>query len=136
MRFLKNITAIVFTILSLNAFSQCDSTAIMCSHNLEGFISDGQLYRALLHDDEVAEFNLTIFGGSTYRIAACSGEEDGNLIFRMFDQEGNLLFTNQDHANAPYWDFVAESTVDCTIEAQLDMNRKESGCAVLLIGFK
>ena len=121
----------------MHSSAQCDSVATWCDHNISGdYISDGQLYRALLYNDQVAEFDVTLFGGTTYRIAACSGEEDGNLIFRLYDQEKNLLFSNQDHSNAPYWDFAVESSLDCTMEAQLDLNRRESGCAVILIGFK
>ena len=125
----------LFLVYGMSA--QCDSIAGYCEHNMSReYISDGQFYRALLYNDQVAEFETTLFGGSTYRIAACSGTEDGNLIFRIFDEEGNQLFSNQDHSNAPYWDFVVESTMTCTIEANLDNIRQESGCAVLLIGFK
>lgn len=122
---------------SLTLSAQCDSIASFCEHNLNrDYISDGQIHRALLYNDQVAEFETTLFGGNTYRIAACSGAEDGNLIFRIFDQEKNQLFSNAEFSNAPYWDFVVENTIHCTIEAQLDLNRKESGCAVILIGFK
>lgn len=117
--------------------AQCEQVANTCSDNFgDAYISDGQLYRALLYNDQVAEFETTLFGGNTYRVAACSGEESGNLIFRVFDKEKNLLFTNAEYSNAPYWDFVVESTMTCTIEAQLDLNLQQSGCAVLLIGFK
>ena len=33
------------------------------------FISDGQDYRSLLLDDEVAEFSMVLYGGSIYRFA-------------------------------------------------------------------
>jgi hypothetical protein len=79
---------------------------------------------------------MSLFGGNTYRIAAGSGEKDNNLIFRIYDKEKNLLYSNSDYSNAAYWDFVVESTIDCTIEAQLDLNKVDSGCAVLLVGFK
>ena len=102
----------------------------------ENFISDGQTYRALLLSEEVAEFHTTFYGGTIYRIAACSGLDEGNLIFRVYDQERNLLFSNSEFANSPYWDFKISSTLNCIIEAQLDPTAAESGCAVLLIGFK
>ena len=128
-------------ILSLTASNtinaQCDSTASICDkHITNGFISDGQDYRALLLDDEIAEFNMTLYGNSTYRFAACSGMSDGNLIFSVYDQERNLLFTNKEYSNAPYWDFKITNTIDCIIEANLDPNISASGCAVLLVGFK
>lgn len=122
---------------SLNA--QCDTIANICAkHIISSFISDGQQYRALLlNSEETAEFHTTFFGETTYRIAACSGTSDRNLIFSIYDQDRNLLFTNRNLKNAPYWDFKVKSTLETIIEAQLDPNRNPgSGCAVILIGFK
>ncbi|MCW3076308.1 MAG: hypothetical protein JWO32_917 [Bacteroidetes bacterium] len=121
------------------ANAQCDTIANICAkHIISTFISDGQQYRALLlNSEETAEFHSTFFGETTYRIAACSGTSDGNLVFNIYDQERNLLFTNRKQKNAPYWDFKVKSTLETIIEAQLDANRNPgSGCAVILIGFK
>jgi len=121
----------------LNA--QCDTIANICAkHIISTFISDGQQYRALLlNSEETAEFHSTFFGETTYRLAACSGTSDGNLIFNIYDQDRHLLFTNRNQSNAPYWDFKVKSTLETIIEAQLDANRNPgSGCAVILIGFK
>lgn len=120
-----------------NAFGQCDTISSVCDKHLtDEFISDGQSYWALVHDKEVAEFRTTLFGGNTYRIAACTGFSDGNLIFDVYDKERNLLFSSADHDNAPYWDFKVKNTLDCIIEARLDLSEVSSGCAVLLVGFK
>jgi hypothetical protein len=119
------------------SFAQCDTIASLCDkHITNGFISDGQDYRSLLLDDEIAEFSMTLYGGSTYRFAACSGLADGNLIFSVYDKERNLLFTNKEYSNSAYWDFKITNTIDCIIEANLDPNSLASGCAVLLVGFK
>lgn len=124
-------------LISGNVFSQCDTIATICEkHITTDFISDGQDYRALLRADEMAEFDLTLYGGSTYRIAACSGLEDGNLVFTVLDQERNILFSNNEFKMAPYWDFEVKSTVNAIIEAKLKPSEAESGCAVMLIGFK
>lgn len=140
----KNITAaivLLFATIAFNSstsFAQCDTIANSCLKNLgRQFVSDGQNYRSLLLDEEVAEFHATFYGGSTYRLAACSGMGAGNLIFKVYDKDRNLLFSNSDHKNAPYWDFKFKGTMDCIIEAMLDKNKAiSSGCAVLLIGFK
>lgn len=119
--------------------AQCDSVANLCvKHITSSYVSDGQTYRAfLLNSEETAEFRTTFFGETTYRIAACSGTTDGNLIFNIYDQDRHLLFTNRNQRNAPYWDFKVKSTLETMIEAQLDANKNAgSGCAVLLIGFK
>lgn len=124
--------------LSNSVSAQCDTVANVCAKHLAAqFISDGQQYRALLlNTDETAEFHSTFYGGTTYRIAACTGLTDGNLVFSIFDNERNLLFTNNVYKNAPYWDFKITSTLDCVIEARLDSENQGSGCAVILIGFK
>jgi len=98
------------------------------------FISDGQEYRTLLNQDEVGEFRIVFYGGSTYRIVGCGGKEN-NIIFTVYDQEKNELFTNRNRANTQYWDFKFTSTMTCTIETQLPENM-QSGFAMLLIGFK
>ena len=115
-----------------------DTIATQCAKHLENqFISDGQQYRALLMNaDETAEFHTTLYGGTLYRIAACSGLSDGNLTFSVYDSERNLLFTNSEFKNAPFWDFKITNTLDCVIEAKLSGGAQGSGRAVLLIGFK
>ena len=136
-RIIKIVILLIGFVAVKSSFAQCDSIASRCDKHLRnGFISDGQDYRSLLLDDEIAEFNMVLYGNSTYRFAACSGLTDGNLIFSVYDKERNLLFTNKDYANAAYWDFKITNTIDCIIEASLDPNSSASGCAVLLVGFK
>ena len=54
----------------------------------------------------------------------------------IVDKDGNVLFTNKDHFNAPYWDLAVTNTIDVKMEASLDPSKAGSGCAVMLIGFK
>ena len=61
---------------------------------------------------------------------------DGNLAFVIKDQDGTILFNSKDYKYAPYWDFKITSSMDCTIEATLNQETAQSGCAVILIGFK
>lgn len=139
---LKLVLIISGFVLANSASAQMtDTVASICEkHFQDQFISDGQQYRALLMNaEETAEFHVTLYGGTLYRIAACSGLQDGNLIFSIYDTEEkeNLLFTNEEYKNAPYWDFKLNSTVDCVIKAKLDVNGAlSSGRAVVLIGFK
>jgi hypothetical protein len=121
----------------LQSFAGGDTLTSLCAkHFKDQFISDGQQYQALLFNNtETAEFSTTLYGSTNYRIAACSGLTDGNLIFWVYDTKRNLLFTNKDFKNAPYWDFQVNNTVDCIIEAKLDSKNSGSGRAILLIGF-
>jgi hypothetical protein len=132
------IAVFTLTVLYKHAAAQSSDNAMkVCTKYITPpYISDGQQYRALLNGDEVAEFHATFYGGSTYRIAASCGENEGGLIFSVYDNEHHLLFTNKDYENSPYWDFKFKASVDCIIEAQLDLKTKSSGLAVMLIGFK
>ncbi|WP_157454205.1 hypothetical protein [Crocinitomix catalasitica] len=129
--------------LTINLVAQeCDSLAKVCykqlSSNVEPgktFISDGQVYKAFLDAEQAAEFKSTFYGGSTYRIASTAGTKDDYVILNVYDKDHNLLFSNEDHKNQPYWDFKIDSTLDCYIEAKLDIDKKVSGCIVVLIGF-
>ena len=127
---------IAFMVFANFSFSQCDEVARSSEQYFDkNFISDGQTYRALLYDDQVAEFSTLFFGGSTYRLSANTGTDKG-IIFRVLDKNRNVIFSSSDYEKSPYWDFEVESTLNCIIEAHLDPAVQNSGCAVILIGFK
>ena len=129
------LVSISFTI-STSLSAQIDSITNLCAEYLKPpYISDGQQYSALLNGDEVAEFHVTFYGGSTYRIVGFSGLQKGNLSITVYDEERNILFSNTDYDNTPFWDFKFKSTINCIIEAKLDSKNLTSGIAVLLIGF-
>ncbi len=134
----------ILTVLSaLVAFQSsaqdCESLVKECEKILKGkqgnFVSDGQVYTALL-DREKAEFKTTFFGGSTYRIACTAGTDDAYVIFTVKDLQGNVLYTNKNFKNSAYWDFKIPSTIPVVIETELDLDKKVTGCAVMMIGFK
>lgn len=139
---MKNIILVSFSILALNTigFSQdCESLVKACEKHLKGpkknYVSDGQVYTAFL-DREKAEFKTTFFGGSTYRVAATAGEDDSYVIFTVKDLQGNILFSNKNYKNSEYWDFKVSKTLAVVIETELDLDKKVTGCAVMMIGFK
>ena len=120
--------------------TRCDSLGGivkgMLNENNDSFYSNGQSYKYFFGEDESAEIITTFYEGTTYRIATSAGLEDNYMIFEILDQERNLLFSNTDFSNEPYWDFKVENTIECTIEAKLDPNKKLNGCAQLIIAFK
>lgn len=140
---MKKLFLLPILLLTLTFVSQaqtCDSIVHVTESYLKAddqlFVSDGQVYKAFLDESQTAEFNTTLYGGTTYRIAASAGTKDNYILFNVYDKNRNLIFTNADYKNAPYWDFKVDNTLDCSIEAKLDLDKKVSGCAVLLIGFK
>ncbi len=60
MKITNKILAAAFVLISSISFAQCDTIASICGiHITDGFISDGQIYRSLLIDDQIAEFHTT-----------------------------------------------------------------------------
>lgn len=138
----KAIILSLFTVLlsGLVKAQDCDSvyrvveTYLVSNDEGRIFVSDGQTYTAFL-DNEKAEFNTTFYGGSFYRIAASAGVKDDYVIFTVRDMEDNILYTNKDQKNAPYWDFKVENTIPVKVQTELDTDKKITGCVVMMIGF-
>lgn len=100
------------------------------------YISDGQIYRVMLNYEEEGEFDVTLFAGTQYRIAMSSTLSQSSLSFSVLDPERNVLYTNSDFDNTPFWDLIFTSTIDCKIQVKIDDKQKRSGIAVMMIGYK
>lgn len=130
---------IVLSIFNVSA-QDCDSiyriveSYLVASPDEATFVSDGQVYTAFL-DNENAEFNTTLYGGTTYRVGVSAGSKDNYALFTIRDMDENILFTNKDHYNKPYWDFKVENTIPVKIQTELDTNKKITGCVIMMIGF-
>lgn len=108
-----------------------------CSNFLNsGFVSDGQEYKAKLDENNKSTFYTTFYGGSQYRVIACSDIENYPLIFSVFDTEKNLLFCNKNYDYTPFWNFTFTSTIDCIIEIEFKSETLLKDEVMLLIGFK
>jgi len=135
------IFSLLFLSLSNISAQNCEKIIQDCedlfktSKSGDDFVSDGQAYTAFL-DRENAEFNTTFFGGAIYRLATSAGSRENFVIFTIKDLEGNILFSNKNYKNSPYWDFKVKSTIPVIITTELDEDLKVTGCVVMLIGFK
>ena len=135
----KNIILRLFVIFSVQfcVSAQLDSVLNKCEKYLnDEYLSDGQQYLSLITGDQIAEFSVLFYGGNTYRVISCGGEEENSLIFAVYDKYRNELFRSSEYNNTNYWDFQFASTVECFIEAKLKSGNNRSGFAVLLIGLK
>jgi hypothetical protein len=131
------LTFLIFSFTGANYINSQEEILISkCYESIKSpFIVSGQPFKAFITEDEVAEFHTTFFAGSTYRIVACSPQEQ-NVIFSVYDKERNLLFSNETVDNAPFWDFKVEGSLECIVEAKLNKEKSTSGIALLLVGFK
>lgn len=128
-----NIVFLLISILgfTLNSIAQCKTedpdkrrpfyeveTECAITNSEPSFLTDGKEYRALLSNNEAADFVVLFYSNNTYRIAACT-DIGGPLSFIVRDKKKNILFTNKDYENAPYWDLVFPATIECKITVKL-----------------
>lgn len=133
----RYIILIIFSLFfSANLFSQDNSMKNCDSYFTSGFVSDGQEYKAKLDENNRAKFYTTFYGGSQYRIIACSDIKKYPLKISVYDTEKNLLFCNKNYNYTPYWNFTFTSTIDCIIELEYDTDKQLKDEVMLLIGFK
>ncbi|MBI9053474.1 MAG: hypothetical protein JEY96_06620 [Bacteroidales bacterium] len=135
--FLYKITFLAFIIFVNIHVNAQDKSNNNCSDLLnEGYVSDGQEYIAKLAENNVAKFYCTFYGGSQYRIIACTDITTSPLILTVYDTEKNLLFCNKDYDYTPFWNFIFTSTIDCIVEIEFDTEKWIKKEVKLLIGFK
>ncbi|MDX9769532.1 MAG: hypothetical protein RBT19_04170 [Tenuifilaceae bacterium] len=131
------VTLAFLTLLSRSAVGQLNQLQHICSlYFSPEYITDGQEYFAQLKPDQKVEFRTTFFGDNTYRIVACTNLRRSDVIFSVYDTEKNLLFTNANYNNSPYWDFRFSSSVTCIIQVDVQNQKFTPGYVMLLIGYK
>jgi len=133
---MKNIKLITLSlvlcgmVITLNTYSQCRSdvenvgrpffeveTQCAKDHSESSYLSDGKDYRSLLTNNS-SEFVVIFYSDNKYRIAACT-DVGGPLSFTVKDHKDNILFTNKDYENAPYWDLAFPTTIECLLTVSL-----------------
>jgi len=136
-KILKYIALIIITTLIVSSAKSQENSIKSCDSFLNsGYVSDGQEYIAKPDENNKAQFLTTFYGGSQYRIVACSDVKEIPLILTVFDTEKNLLFCNKSYDYTPYWNFTFTSTIDCIIEIEFDNEILIQNEVMLLIGFK
>lgn len=136
-QFIKYLVLFIACMVYTNIITAQENSLKKCTGFLtSGYVSDGQEYKAKLDENNKAKFYTTFYGGSKYRIIACSNVEKYPLIFSVFDTEKNLLFCNKNFDYTPYWNFTFTSTIDCIIELEFDTENVLKDEVMLLIGFK
>jgi len=135
--FAKYLIIFIISLIYSNSLIGQENSIKDCTKLLNsGFVSDGQEYIAKLDENNKSTFYTTFYGGSQYRIIACSDIENYPLIFSVFDTEKNLLFCNKNFDYTSFWNFTFISTIDCIIEIEFKSETLLKNEVMLLIGFK
>lgn len=123
--------------------AQCNSfNKKTCMPELKEYTHNGQYNSTVLSPGETAELEMNLFSDNDYRIVVCGQEVLGDLMYKITDESGKVIFDNKDHQMTKMWDFSVQSTQKLTIEVTVPQGKKSaneltvSGCASVLVGFK
>jgi len=127
---------IIFT--KMFGYGQMDKTeSDIRSYFSTNYISDGQIYRVMLNQDETGEFQATFFSNIRYRLAFKSTLDGNNkVIYRLLDSDRNVIFSNNNFDNSPYWDFQFSNTMHCIIEVEIAPGNNTSAIVLMMIGYR
>lgn len=123
-------------------YAQCKSfTKKHCLSSLTPFVYNGQLNSAILTQGDRADLMLTFYPDQDYRVLVCYDDAFGNVEFRLYNADKQLIYTNKDNDYLSYWDFSTNETMQLILrviipEKTEDQIAVKSGCVSILVGFK
>ncbi|PID90135.1 MAG: hypothetical protein CSA97_04490 [Bacteroidetes bacterium] len=94
--------------------------SIQCQQEVsDSYRTDGQEWSGQLTPGRIQEFTLSFYAGVRYRLAYATTVPTQKLSYRVFDPDRNLLFSSEQHGNPAAWDFIFDSTTECSVVVQL-----------------
>ncbi len=145
---MKKLSAILFlsfamlNILPQTTQAQCKRfTKKKCLSKLPPYTYNGQLNSAILSQGDVADLKLTFYPEQKYRVFVCADEGLGNIEFKLINEDGNVIYDNENTDYLPYWDFSTNEAIELTLRiiippAPSDALTVKDGCVSILVGFK
>lgn len=141
----RYIPIIIFTFLSFACVTQvnaqCKTFAKETGRtSLKPFTHDGNYNAAVMMEGEEADLYKTFYSGSNYRLSVIASEPLTKVLFTVFDENGNKLYSNESNYKST-WDFNIKSTQQLHIVVKVparteNQNDAQQGCVAILFGFK
>ncbi|MBI2280492.1 MAG: hypothetical protein HYU68_07360 [Bacteroidetes bacterium] len=85
---------------------------------------------------------MTFNEGNDYRVLVLFQEVLGDVIFKIKDKTGKILYSSEAGEDKPFWDFRVNSTQQLIVHVFVPKVEKTStqispqGCISILVGFK
>ena len=134
---------IVFIGISNLSLGQCTSfTKKQGFPALEPFTHNGQLTSTKFMPGDEAEIEMIFNEGNDYRVLVLFQEVLGDVIFKIKDKTGKILYSSEAGEDKPFWDFRVNSTQQLIVHVFVPKVEKTStqispqGCVSVLVGFK
>lgn len=133
------LTTFALTLLTCGLMAQCRTfVKNYCGAAMEGFVASENFNGARLKAGDVAELEMTFYGGQEYRLLICAHPVLGQVGFTVSDDQQKKLYSSAEHDFAPSFDFKPEGTrqLIVRIEVPADANAGilPQGCVGIITG--
>ena len=142
MKTIFKLSLLLAFLIPLGANAQCKGYAKrQCRPNLAPYIHDGKMNFAQLFPGDKAEVELTFYARQSYRLLVCGDDVLGNVQFKVYDTDKNVLFDSE-KSDKNYLDFKTASTQKLIIEVIVPEGEGNNhgmefmGCVAIMTGLK
>ena len=141
---MKKIGILLLTILLSASISnaQCKRLAKKNVEGLDPFTYNGQVNSTIMTEGESASVMISFQAGVEYRLLACGDRFFENIKMEVFDENENLIYSNEDHDFADSWDFELDEARNLIVKIIVPISEMGNqdiayrGCIALLVGMK
>jgi hypothetical protein len=126
---------------SILSYGQC--SALIKANCLPLFGKHGkniQYNTTMLSPGGTVEMEIPILPGQIYRFVVCGENILGDLKLLVKNDQGKVLFDNENHQFTKVWDFQSQSVLNCTVSVIATNSKKGSpeqvikGCVSIIYG--
>ena len=141
---MKNIGLLLLIILLSASISiaQCKRLAKKNVEGLGPFEYNGQVTSTIMTEGETASIMMSFQSGVQYRILACGDRFFEDIKMEVFDENENLIYSNEGHEFADHWDFELDEAINLVVKITLPISEIGNndiayrGCVALLVGMR
>jgi hypothetical protein len=104
------------------------------------YIPEGRLSALPLSEGDNMDVYKSFFKGKTYKIVVVGADNLPAPKFKVVNFQKEVLFDSSENGNTHSWEFTSQSNQNLIISATLpdpkDSNNTQTGCLVVIVGFK
>lgn len=124
------------------AYGQCDRSHLRKRgrERLSPYLYDMVAFTEVsLQQPQPVEGSFTVYKKQKYRFVSLAQGVGKSIAFKVYDDERNLLFSNEDKPKVKHFDFKADETAEYTVQFELpppSNQRKGVACVAFMLGYQ
>lgn len=102
------------------------------------YVPEGRLNAIPLAEGDNMDVYKSFFRGRKYKIVVVGADNMPKLHFKVTNFQRQVLFDNQEHDNAGFWEFESEQNQNLIISIEIPSttgSQPKTGCIAVIVGF-